>query len=399
VLVDWYRRLAEHYYNPNGNLAPDQRVWVPSIATITRYLITRGQIGPHVAVDPMTSAVSIRSWIDPVTRKRIPDPEAGSRDLHGISIYVRDSRAATVQLDGRPLRAFTRNAADRSGRTSVTIVDDHSSTTIVDDVPMTASGQIRQIGTDFIDAGGGRPGSANGVSFASLIARDAGDAEIEFTPQDLRFFNISHLGLAYRKQLSPGSSATLSIELGMRHGGRIVLAEDGVDKQADAAWSIPEGETRDWKFVTLALDQLRWSNLRRNADFVLPLGQVDLVRMALKNALAGDRLDIDAFRGFRPDGTGVAPGDAKLLAGRVINGSLTQPTAVEWKDPDGKLIRTSTDQDGYYFFYNVPRDTIVEVAAISGNRRCWPARGRLIQMHKNEAELDIDLDGTSCEHR
>ena len=397
VLVDWYRRLAEHYYNPNGNLGPDQRVWVPPIATITRYLITRGQIGLHLAVDPLTSAVSIRPWIDPVTGKRIPDPEAGSRDLHGISIYVPDSRVATVQVDGRQLRTFTRNAADRSGRTSVTIVDDHSATTITDDVPMAASGQIRQIGADFIDAGWGRPGSASGVSFASLIAQDAGNAEIEFAPQDLHFFNISHLGLAYRKQLSPGSSATLSIELAMRRGGRIVLAEDGLDEQADASWSIPAEETRDWTFVTLALDQLRWSNPKRNADLVLPLGQVDRVRMGLKNARAGDRLDIDAFRGFRPDGTSVAPGDAKLLAGRVIHASAAQPTTVELKDADGKLIRTSTDRDGYYFFSNVPRDATVEVAAISVNWRCWPARGRLIEMKKNEAELDIDLNGARCE--
>ena len=47
-----------------------------------------------------------------------------------------------------------------------------------------------------------------------------------------------------------------------------------LDEQADASWSIPAGETGDWSFVTLALDQLRWS-----APGVMPISSCRLDKL------------------------------------------------------------------------------------------------------------------------
>ncbi|HEX7925573.1 MAG TPA: hypothetical protein VF583_31715, partial [Bradyrhizobium sp.] len=98
VTMEEFRNLADDYYNPTGQLPEARRVWVPPSAVWSNYRIVHSQIAEHVAVNPETSAVDISSFVDKVLQEKLPDPNAGTRDLHGITIYVPNADRATVSL-------------------------------------------------------------------------------------------------------------------------------------------------------------------------------------------------------------------------------------------------------------------------------------------------------------
>ena len=97
-------------------------------------------------MNPDTSAVDISSFVDKVLQEKLPDPNAGTRDLHGITIYVPNVDRAAVSIDGKPITSFTRNPADATGRESITIVDDNTPTTFFNRLPLERSGETKVVG-------------------------------------------------------------------------------------------------------------------------------------------------------------------------------------------------------------------------------------------------------------
>jgi hypothetical protein len=62
------------------------------------------------------------------------------------------------------------------------------------------------------------------------------------------------------------------------------------------------------------------------------------------------------------------------------------PPAISSSD---EVLNTTTDRDGYYFFYNRPRGEQLAIQARFHKYGCYPLQGRKIDVLKNEAEVDI----------
>ncbi|QOZ33717.1 carboxypeptidase-like regulatory domain-containing protein [Bradyrhizobium sp. CCBAU 53421] len=392
----WMRRFANYVYDFDGSIGIGRRIWSPPANTWVRYQVMHSNIASHLVVDG--SAVSITPWTDPVTQTTWPDLRAGTRDLHGLTVYVPDVEHASVRIGGKETQSFTRNPPDETGRASITLVDDQVPTPIIGRVSLKDRARVEAISGQYTDLS-----EAN--SHVSLAADQADGASVVIKPWRLDLWNTSHLQLAVRKRCASKDSAgclesRFKIELLMQDGGTVSILEDQAPDRrvSSSTWSVPRLKRLDeWVSHTLDVTQLSWSKFIDQGDDWrrpgLPLGRVKEVRVSLTNAPAGTTLDVQNFRALRPSGNGQAPDGTKLIAGRVtLDGWIPAPgVEVRAATEPGHTTTTATDQDGYYFFPGQPNGKIVSIRAQLGSRQCFPRQGRRIEIGKDEAELDIQL--------
>jgi hypothetical protein len=400
VVQQWMRRLANYVYDFDGRIGPDRRVWSPPANTWVRYQIMQAGIADHLNVDADSSSIQIMPWQDPVTHRTVPDWQAGTRDLHGLTVYVDHPEHASVSVGGKAVESFTPNPPDETGRTSITIVDDNTPTSIVGQVALRDRGSVEIHSGSFTDVT-----SAN--KFLSIAADQSGQAEVIFKPWSLDLWNTSHLTFAIRKRLAvaekeSNSKGKVTIELLMEDSGRVSFLESQMPPEGvsgSSVWPVlPLGVFGEWQYQTLDVARLKWpkfsasdENWRRSP---LPLGRVMQVRIAVAGAAAGEIVDIRDLRALRPSGNGEAPDGTKLVAGRVTrDGMIPLPLVpVQATSSSREIVNTTTDRDGYYFFYHRPRGEQLAIQAQFEKSICYPLQGRKIEVNKNEAEVDIETN-------
>lgn len=403
--VAWLERLADHYYDFRGKIDETQRVWVPPPGVFARYRVTHAGLRGHVSVNAATSEVTITPWKDSVTQTTLPEPGAGTRDLHGITIYVPDSQRARLFVGAREVVSFTRNRADVSGRQSITVVGDNAPTPILGEAPLRATGTVELSGVSVTDGDASRTDAARGSFYTSIAATRGGDGLVVYEPYELHLTNITHVQFAVRKFPNAG---VLAFEL-VRSDGSIIGVQEhsgpagAVPKGVDAGWWIaPIPADARWRYITLALDQLKWRTAptergTRGRDVAaspaLPLGKITQVRIRLSDQRNGGRIDLDDVIALRPSSNGVAPDNSKLVAGRIAYpGGHPVPGAVV----TGRAIGTNTtfstvsDSDGLYFLYGIPSDALLGIEVDVAGVACVPRRGRIIEIRRDDAEVDID---------
>lgn len=394
----WMRKFANYVFNFDGSIGPDRRVWSPPANTWIRYQIMHAGIAGHLDVDADTSSIRLTPWQDPVTHRIVPDPQAGTRDLHGLTVYVNHPELASVSVGGKAVETFTRNSPDETGRPSITIVDDNTPTSIVGQVALRDRGSVEIKSGRFTDVT-----STN--KFISVEADQSGQAEVIFKPWSLDLWNTSHLNFAMRKRLpeadkESASSNKVTIEMLMEDGGRVSIQEPETlsgPVSGSSVWPISSlGVVGKWRYQTLDVARLVWPKfLAADENWhrpPLPLGLVMEVRIVVTGAAAGEVVDIRGLRALRPSGNGEAPDGTKLVAGRVTrDGMIPLPLVpVQAISSSGEITSTTTDQDGYYFFYQRSRGEQLAVEAHFEKSACYPLQGRKIEVYKNEAEVDIE---------
>lgn len=392
----WLRRLAGHVYGFDRSTGDESRVWVPPASTWLRYLVTMEGLKDHLNVSE-AGDIKIESWWDSVIRRRVPEVRAGTRDLHGVTIYVPNAKQPKISLDGLPIKTFTRNPPDRTGRPSITVVDDNAPTVIMDEVPLEMRGRVTISAGDFRDVAKAATPAASGERFASIVADTSGRADVLFEPADLKLFNSSHVHFAYRKA-GADSTAALRLDLIMEDGGVVSAAElNNASPSFSSYWTLlDEPPSGDWREVTLATDQLAWPKSvvsSRGARPPLPLGKVAAVRVSVTNAKPNEVVDLDDIAVLRPSGAGIAPDGKLLVSGRVtdVDRIPLQGVAVNYEDDDGASVSTTTDSDGIYIFPLVGKGSRLRLHTMFDGRPCPPNQGAMIDVRKNEAEVDFDL--------
>lgn len=397
--MDAFRLLADDYYNPAGTLPESRRVWVPPSAVWANYRIMRAQIAPHISVNAATSEINISSFTDSVLQQSLPDARAGTRDLHGITIYVPDSEHATVKLDGKQLTTFTRNPADATGRESITIVDDNTPTTVFNRLPLDRLGKLDITNAEYSWQTSSDRTAETPPAYAKLIAT-SDEATLKLSPSDLQFFNVTHLSWSYRIRRDDQSAPQGSLAVIWRtdEGAKVSIAE-GVGASppqgADTGrWTNPAPRDGEWHTATFAQHDFLWApGYEKWRVHPLAIGKIRSVEIKLVGAKPGDILEIGAMQGLRPSGDSVAGEQGLLLAGRVLaqSGGPERNVEMTARMEDATVRTTATDAAGYYVFGKIKRGAIVEVTARTSAGVCAPERGAEIELRQNEAEVDVDL--------
>jgi hypothetical protein len=404
--VKWIKKLANYYYNFDGTIELDRRVWTPPAGALARYQVVVAQIHKGLTVDFDSSKISIRQWADSVTDRKFPDPKSGSRDIQGLTIYVSDSKKASVFIDDSETKYFTKNPADQTGRESITIVDDNAPTVILSSASLNGYSSII---VENAELNIKRPVvSANSPEFSkslvSLEAKENGDAIVSVRPKSLFLWNTSHIYLSYKKSSNTSSTASMFVELIFERGRHISIIEKDkliLPNINGAGWWIEKAPSgANLTHHILATHSMDWNESRggwfNRKPPHLPIGRVNEMIFGLKGARPGDRLDIAVLQALRASSNGESPDCGKLVAGRVTYaGIFNKPAAnitVEAVSSIGDCMNVKTDRFGYYYFSGVPRGQTLAISAIIDNNKYSPMLGDSVEILKNEAELDISID-------
>jgi len=400
----WMQKLANLAYNFDGTVPDSQRVWSPPGSTWVRYQQMRTAIAEHLHMDDAANTITIDPWTDAVTGRTLPDPKAGSRDLHGLTLYVAHPELTKIYLGDQELHAFTRNPPDETGRSSITIVDDNTPSAVLDHVALYEKGQLS------VDNGEARERDAKGNDptgsrILSLTADETGRAELLFRPSRLEFWNTSHLQLALRKLGLPAtrrgaSPGNVEIDMVMEDGKVVSINEIDTPEQEllpSSQWHLAAVPVSDeWRYETLDVASLDWPEGTSNAAAwsrpPLPLGKVKSVRIALVNAKPGTVLELADLRALRPNPNGEADDGGKLVAGRITaDGKLgLSHIKIRAVSQTAGLVKTETNDDGYFFLAHRPKGDVLSITARINGQACAIEQGRHIEIAKNEAELDIN---------
>jgi hypothetical protein len=390
------RKFSNYVFNFDGSIPLSKRIWSPPATSWLRYEILQAGIAENIRISQDGNLVTITPWIDPITKKTIPDLNAGARDLHGLTIYVDEPEKTRIIADKRELKAIVRNPPDQTGRASITLVDDNTPTSIIDGVALSRRGTVTVREGEFLDVA---PHDGD-KSFLKLVAGSKGKAEIVFKPNRLELWNTTHIFSETRKRelLDKVSPGRFTIKILMNDGGLIVYTEEPKSRESignASYWYVPANSvSNDWLTNTLDVAQLDFPRsiwLEKNKRPALPIGRVREIHMQLDGAAPGDTLEIAKLFALRPNGNDESPDGTKLVSGRVtIDGTLPlQRISVYARKVGGGKTTTVTDSDGYYFFYGQSRGGVLTIVAENENVFCFPSQGRDIQIMKNEVELDI----------
>ena len=289
-----FAHLANLTYNLDGRRPPHQRLWVTPFSCLLRFAQAQRQLAKNVVVQ--NDVVRVTPWTDEVTNKPFPDPNFVTQDLHGQTFYVAKSKTARVFVAGKEIRALQRNAADFTGRESVTIVDTHCPTVVLDEVDLfETNGRLQPQGASYYF----QQANVSSGQFAGEVQLERdGKGMICWKPYLLNNHETGYLRFSYKKT-NPQSR----VIVGWSQDGEApqFMATDG-DRNGVQGWEFPCFEDTDYHEVVLSY-----------ADMLAPAGNgtKTLPRGRIKNFYLGvvgktgdsvffDKVEFLSARGVRP---------------------------------------------------------------------------------------------------
>lgn len=367
--------LANLKYNLTGAVHPYQRVWVPSVSANMRYATTLNQLMNNTSINNNT--INITSWIDPVSKQRTPEPNNITLDLHGQTFYVPKALSASVKLDGKPLSALKRNPKDFTGRESVTVVDLTHPKLFFDKLDPIENHYARiapNAASLFYQAQGSTPGKYT----LQVVSDKPGLTSVAIKPYLFDNYETDFFRFVIKK-----SKPDLQIFVGWKgNNDHLFVATDGIVPGNPSTWRLPS--YADTQFHDYVVD---YSDLNYAKDAPLARGPVGEIQLGMLNAKAGDSITIDRLEFLAAPGV-KAEENGFVLGGRIFPATDHIPVTLVYGD---HKLQTWTERGGWYFFNKIPKDTIAEITAEYKGVPFTPARGRLIQVHRNDVEYHINI--------
>ena len=205
-----------------------------------------------------------------------------------------------------------------------------------------------------------------------------GGGDILWNPVFLDSHETGYLHFAYRKT-NPKSKVSVAWGPQLKP---LFVAGEGPLRGAQG-WQLPYFE--DTAYHEVVVDYVDMQPPARG-EKRLPRGPVGVLALGLREASPGDSVFFDkieflAARGVRPDaGHGLVVGGqlAPRLDGQVVTLTI-----------DGKARTTVTCRGGWYIFTDVPAGAVAEISYEDRGVRYYPARGRLVQIGRNDLEYHI----------
>ncbi len=385
--------LADRVYDPRGDVPLSRRVWVARPSTLYKYSQMLRGIPSHIQVDGNT--VSVARWQDEVLQKVFPD-RSGTKQLHGLTVYVPDASKARLFVDDEELTCFKRNPADESGRSSITVVDDSTPRVIFDDVDFCyhhTNMTNDPIGWDkdivHISANLGyylRQGSApRGKIYGELQLTAGGVGEMTVDTPWLDGCDTYYLRFKYRKS-APRSSFGVALKTADGHWHS--AAEEGCRDAGEMGWRLSARADQRWH--DCVLDYADQQPDRSHAKSRLQQ-QIVALRFRVRGN-AKDSFYFDQIELLRPDALPEDP-----LRRKIVGGVVEPPradVAVKVSYGAGKSRTTAwcrSDEQGYFYVAGIPRGSVVDVTAEYQGRIFLPREGRYVELYADQADLHVPI--------
>jgi hypothetical protein len=366
--------LSNLMYNLDGKRKDHQRVWVTPVSALLRFAQAQRQLAKHTVLEKNT--IKITPWIDEVTNKTFPESAFVSQDLHGQTFYVQDAKTARVFVGEQEIRALQRNAADFTGRPSVTIVDTHCPTVICDELDLLeTNGRLQPLGASHYFQQ--REAYTGNYAAEVQLAKD-GKGMICWKPFVLNNHETTHLRFAFKKT-NPESRVILA----WSQSGEApqFMATDG-DLGGIQGWELPLHTDSEYHEMVLDFASMQAPAKGKKA---IPRGAIRNVFLGLVGK-AGDSVFFDKVEFLSSRGVRPHAGNGLVVGGRIhppCDGEKVRMKIGE------KTLEAETDRGGWYFFPGVPVGAIAKITYERAGITYFPARGRLAQIEKNDVEYHL----------
>jgi hypothetical protein len=369
--------LQDRIYGISPGLPAESRIWFTRASTLYDYALMLQHMPG--AVERRGGDIRLKSWDDPVLRKRLPRTPS---QLYGMTFYVPDEASASVTLDEQPIDHIVRNPADSSGSPSVTIAECDISATLFRSLdPATVAGASLQ--------GGEWHWTEGHLPFGRL--KSSSDSQ----PATLRV-PMHGTSLPGAQLLSFVTRADVSCESGVlletRNGGRFWFGSSSL------------GATLGKIAASYSLDRLVLSDSRRR--LVVPFHDLEWVKSARPGGpLPSHALEAVTLVVRGTPGASAEFGDARLLrpraalaahkpaAGHCLVGVVQGAGEGEMVHlhpagkPDEEIV-TTTDQLGSFAFTGIAPG-VYEVTGSNGEAIFHSERGAAIEVWSDIARLEL----------
>lgn len=379
--------LSDLKFNRSGVVPENARVWVPTLSANLRYGTVLTHLQDHTSLNG--NSIHIRSWTDPVTGKTTPDDRNVTLDLHGQTFYVPKSKTANLYLNGHRIHALKRNPRDFTGRESVTVIDTTHPKLFFNRLnPFEHHyARVQSKGASLLYYQS-HPHTQNYV--LEIKSERKGTVSSIIKPFIFDNYETDYFRFVVKK-----SRPDLKYAIGwMNEKGETFSAFNRADSNAhkstpyslgdhESVWAV--NDYLDTRYHDILVD---YSDAQYANSKVMPRGKVRAVVVRLLDSKPGDSLTIDRIEFLGAPGI-KAQEDGFVIGGKIMSGEDYVPVSLRYGD---KVLTTSSRRGGWYFFQHVPKGVIAEITAHYRGVDFTPARGRLIEVHRNDVELNINTN-------
>jgi hypothetical protein len=384
--LDAFNILAgRHYGILDGKAVPEaDRLWISSVYRQLVYSVVRRQIEPNIFYVANDNTVRIKQWRDDVTERLIPSLDQPSKRLQGITVYVENASTARAFVEDKELFSFTRNAADQSGKQSITFVDNSTPTLIFDEIDLVRRpGRLVQRNARVFPT----MDAPYAGSRAMDVVTQSANGMVEWQPERLSCVRTDAFQFAVRKN---AASVKVSVVLTDDKDATWEFSETGREATTIGLTAgFPSADVGKWALHTFAFAHLNHASIGKPS---VPWGKLKSVRF-LVSGEDGQSATFDRVGCLRENPLD-DPSQGFRISGRIaFDGVEPAPTPVSM-ETGGKRYTTISSVTGVYAFdERVPRDALVMVSAVGGPNKDahFPDQGRIVQVTNNIADLDITL--------
>lgn len=370
-------RLAQRVYDFDGRVPDAARLWTPTMTRLYRYAQVMHGLEQR-NVEAAADSIDVSSWEDDVTGERLPDPAAPDRDLHGVTFYVRNSAAAQVRVDGRPIHSVVRNPADRTGRESVTVVNASTPRIVFDEV-WPRVGDEQAVGSIVATASETAPSGRNVLRFDAHGSRRSLRLAAAPPAGAANNGDASHLSFFAR---TADRGALLRVAYRLEDGRRFVARVANRPAWPVRGWTSTWDDSGGWRQYVFPFHD---APFRKGAANRPPRGAIAAIEI---EALTDAVVEIDRLAFLRD-----AP-FPKVRTGNLVSGRLSSEqdgVRVRLHGNSGEVEETRTVDGGYYVFQEVPSGAVVRIEVVDEQGSVWFGGGGAVEVGSNLLELDVAL--------
>jgi hypothetical protein len=344
--------LSNRYYNFSGQIPEFQRLWVTSPSRLYRYAQIHRLLEDHIKVDK-GSQIKISSWTDDVTGEKLPEDDFIGRDLAGVTIYVPDSSAATVKMDGHSIFDFTRNPKDSTGQESITFVD-LSTLHIINDKIWPKKLDLNN-GEALIKFSSEAPGSGKFLRVRSKNIQNPVALSIPVSGVNQDQHAQTNFSFWARTN---NANTELSIAYVLDNGKKFdVLVSPNKDQNRHNTffytnkpnWQLTWGKPNQWRRYVVNFSDAYFNYTSQTP----PRGRVKEIKLEVRNS---DSIDI-AQIAFGRDNPFPRLSKSNIFLGRVS--SLEDGSIVTAHFKEGADKQVKTNHMGYFLFTDIPPNTVI----------------------------------------
>lgn len=362
-------RLSDSYFGMENK----RRTWVVSVSTLLRYAQVMKELPNYSSYDRITNTITIKTWVDPITSKKVSCSEEDYRQLRFCTFYVEDSSSATIIVDGETVKTVIRNPADETGKESIAIADIYTPTVILGKKSIDKREDIHY------QMSGIRLTSEDNKENGSLLTLTENQAQLVLSSNEIKFTNHQYV---YVQLKGDFEKISCRIEFENEEGQILSMVCKNYPEETSNAYPLIHDVSNPDQTWVVPFYQMVAS---LNNKCLCPVGKVKEIRLLFFGDV-GEKVQLKKLYFLRDDDK---PARKKLIVGgEILSGSMV--TSVIAKVDKRKYSATVLNNGFFWFSEKFSRNATVEIEGFTSSGECiLPENGKWQEITRDTMDINF----------